>query len=114
IQKQIFNASCALSACHDSQTQQANLLLEIGASYTQLVGATPTNATAQGLGWLRVTPGDPSTSLIYRKVTGDLGVGLGSRMPLGRPPLPANLIQILRLWIEAGAPETGWVPGTDS
>jgi hypothetical protein len=35
-------------------------------------------------------------------------------MPLGRPPLAANLIEIIRLWILAGAPETGWVPGTDS
>ncbi|MEW6270387.1 MAG: hypothetical protein AB1689_13945 [Thermodesulfobacteriota bacterium] len=114
IQKQIFNTSCALSACHDSQTQQAGLLLEVGASYAQLVGATPTNAAAQGLGWLRVTPGDPDLSFLHHKVTGDLGVGLGSRMPLGAPPLAASLVEILRLWIEAGAPETGWVPGTDS
>jgi hypothetical protein len=114
IQKQIFNTSCALSACHDSQSQQAGLLLEVGASYTQLVGVTPTNVTAQGLGWDRVTPGDPELSFLYHKVTGDLGVGLGSRMPLGAPPLAPNLIEILRLWIEAGAPETGWVPGTDS
>jgi len=114
IQKQIFNNSCALSACHDSQSQQAGLLLEVGASYTQLVGVTPSNVTAQGLGWDRVTAGDPDTSFLLHKVTGDLGVGLGSRMPLGSAPLPANLIEILRLWIEAGAPETGWVPGTDS
>lgn len=114
IQKQIFNNSCALSGCHDSQTTQANLLLEIGASYTQTVDATPTNVTAQGLGWQRITPGDPQMSFLYHKVTGDLGAGLGSRMPLNRPPLSANLIKIIRLWIEAGAPASGWVPGTDS
>ncbi len=114
IQKQVFNASCALSSCHDSQTQSANLLLEVGASYTQTVGVTPTNVAAQGLGWLRITPGDPEASLLYHKVTGDLGAGLGPRMPLGRPPLPGRLIELIRLWIEAGAPEIGWVPGTDS
>jgi len=114
VQKQIFNTSCALSGCHDSQSQAGGMLLEIGASYTQTVGTTPTNVTAQGLGWDRITPGDPALSLLFHKVTGDLGVGLGSRMPLGRPPLSANLIEIIRLWILAGAPETGWVPGTDS
>lgn len=114
IQKQVLNTSCAVSGCHDSQSQANGLLLEIGAAYTQLVGVTPTNVAAQGLGWDRVTPGDASLSYLYHKVTGDLGVNLGSRMPLGRPPLAANLIEIIRLWIEAGAPETGWVPGTDS
>lgn len=114
IQKQVFNTSCATSGCHDSQSQANGLLLEIGAAYTQTVNATPTNVTAQGLGWDRITPGDPAMSYLYNKVTGDLGANLGSRMPLGRPPLAANLIEIIRLWIEAGAPETGWVPGTDS
>ncbi|MBM4245087.1 MAG: hypothetical protein FJ148_14945 [Deltaproteobacteria bacterium] len=114
IQKQVFNASCATSGCHDSQSQASGLLLEIGAAYAQTVGVTTNNGVAQGLGWQRITPGDPALSYLFRKVTGDLGVGLGSRMPLGRPPLAANLIEILRLWIEAGAPETGWVAGTDA
>lgn len=114
IQKQIFNNNCALSGCHDSQSQAGGMLLEIGAAYTQIVGVTPSNGAAQGLGWDRITPGDPEMSFLYHKITGDLGVGLGSRMPLARPPLAANLIEIIRLWIEAGAPETGWVPGTDS
>ena len=114
IQKQVLNTTCAVSGCHDSQTQANGLLLEVGAAYTQLVGAVPTNVTAQGLGWDRVTPGDPATSLLFHKITGDVTVALGSRMPLGRPPLAANLIEIIRLWIAAGAPETGWVPGTDS
>ena len=114
IQKQVFNTSCAVSGCHDSQSQANGLLLEIGAAYTQTVNATPTNVAAQGLGWDRITPGDPAMSYLYHKVTGDLGVNLGSRMPLARPPLAANLIEIIRLWIEAGAPETGWVPGTES
>lgn len=114
IQKQVFNTTCAVSGCHDSQTQANGMLLEVGAAYTQIVGATPTNVAAQGLGWDRVTPGDPTTSFLFHKITGDLGVNLGSRMPFGRPPLAANLIEIFRLWIVAGAPETGWVPGTDS
>jgi hypothetical protein len=119
IQKQVFNQNCALSGCHDSQTQQAGLLLEVGASHDALVGVVPTNLAAQMLGWKRVNvtgpnSGDPDTSFLFHKITGDLGPGLDARMPFGRQPLPANLIEIIRLWIVAGAPPTGWVPGTDS
>jgi hypothetical protein len=35
-------------------------------------------------------------------------------MPLIGPPLDAHLIDVIRLWIDAGAPDTGWVPGTDN
>ena len=119
VQKQIFNPSCAVSGCHDSQSQTAGLLLEVGASHTDLVGVTPTNAAAAGAGWKRVallgpTSGDPDTSLLFHKLTGDLAPGFGQQMPFGRAPLPSFLIEIVRLWILAGAPETGWVPGTDS
>jgi hypothetical protein len=57
--------------------------------------------------------GDPSTSFIYHKLTGDLQLGMGQRMPLIGASLDPALIDIIRLWIEAGAPQTGWVPGTD-
>ena len=40
-------------------------------------------------------------------------LALHQQMPLGEPKLNALLIEIIRLWIEAGAPEIGWVPGTD-
>lgn len=125
VQTQIFNASCAVSGCHDSQTMQANLLLEVGASLGALVNVVPTNGAAQAAGWLRVTrtiepdangengSGDSGTSYLFRKVNGSLLPGTGAQMPLGRPKLNPVLIEILRLWIEAGAPATGWVPGTD-
>ena len=120
IQQQIFNDSCALSGCHDSQTKAGDLLLEEGASYANLANAVPMNTDAQNLGWKRMTllgptSGDPNTSLLFHKVDGSLGGGnLGSRMPFGRPPLNGNLIEIIRLWILAGAPTIGWVPGTDN
>lgn len=113
IQRQIFDKSCAVSGCHDSQTHQHDLVLEGSASYDELVGATPYNPTATGLGWLYVDPFSTSTSFLYHKLTGDLpDPGLLSRMPFAQPALDAYLIDIVRLWIEAGAPETGWVPGT--
>jgi hypothetical protein len=113
IQRQIFDKSCAVSGCHDSQSQQNGLLLEASASYANLVGATPINPTAAGLGWTRVDPGSTATSYLYHKLTNDLpGGGLGARMPLGQGALDGYLVDIVRLWIEAGAPDTGWVPGT--
>jgi hypothetical protein len=114
IQKQVFNTHCAVSGCHDSQSQTGGMLLEVGASWAQTVGFPAQNPVAQSLGWLRITPNDPELSLLYHKITGDLGPGLGGQMPLGRTPLPANLIEIIRLWIVAGAPKDGWVAGTDS
>jgi hypothetical protein len=40
---------------------------------------------------------------MYLKVTGDPSI-VGSQMPLGGPPLSAALINLLRDWIERGAP----------
>ena len=129
IQKQIFNESCAVSGCHDSQSHQNNLILEVGASYTNLVNVGPFNGSAFAAGWQRVTQtsptmGDSSTSYLYHKITGDLpDISYGVRMPHKQPAnaippragrkLNSTLIDIIQLWIDAGAPQTGWVPGTD-
>lgn len=116
IERQIFRRSCALSGCHDSQTQAGGMLLETSGAYSNVVDVLPSNGTAAGLGWRRVDAANatPDTSFLYRKLTGSLpGPGLGARMPLGRAKLESYLIDIVRLWIEAGAPQTGWVPGTD-
>ena len=120
VQKQIFNQSCAVSGCHDSQSfaTSGNLLLEEGASYTNLVGVTPDNDAAEAAGWLRINvtgpgTGDPATSFLFRKVDHDLpspDYGLG--MPRLRPKLDQSLIDVIEAWIVAGAPTTGWPPGT--
>jgi hypothetical protein len=113
IQRQIFDKSCAVSGCHDSQTHQHDLVLEGSASYTEIVGATPFTPAAAALGWKYVDPGSTATSYLYHKLTGDLpDSALGARMPFAQGALDAYLIDIVRLWIEAGAPDTGWVPGT--
>ena len=119
IQRQVFNQSCAVSGCHDSQSQSGGLLLETGASYTNLVGHAPSNFAAFSAGWQRVdaTPaGDPTnadTSYILRKLSGDLpDAGYGARMPYNRPKLNGTLRDIIERWIQADAPASGWVPGT--
>ncbi len=118
IQSQIFDRSCATGGCHDSQTVQAELLLEPGAAYDNLVGRTPTNADAAAAGWRRVTQldattGDVATSYLVHKVTGDLDPGFGKRMPFNKPKLDDELVDVIRRWVAAGAPADGWVAGTD-
>ena len=113
IQRQIFDQSCAVSGCHDSQTHQANMILETGASYGNLIDVTPTNTNVPA-DWKRVLPGDSSRSFLFHKITGTLDAGQGASMPFGGPQLDQHLIDIIQLWIDAGAPnDTTWVPGTD-
>jgi hypothetical protein len=122
VQRQIFNQSCAVSGCHDSNAfvNSGDLLLEASAFPGNLINRTPTNGEAQALGWKRITQlssmsGDAATSYILHKVNGDFpGSGFGDRMPKDRAKLDATLINVLTLWIEAGAPpDPTWVPGTD-
>lgn len=119
IQKQIFNQSCALGSCHDSESQAGGLLLETGASHGNLVNELPINGPAEAAGWRRVTvfvqdvQGDADSSFLYRKIEGDLpDATYGESMPRGKAKLPGSLREVIRLWIEAGAPLTTWVPGT--
>jgi hypothetical protein len=118
IQRQVFNQNCAVSGCHDSQSQSGNLLLETGAAYGNLVNQPPSNFAALNAGWLRVdvvpgVSGDPATSFILHKLEGDLpDATYGDRMPLNRGKLNGTLRDLIQRWIEAGAPQAGWVPGT--
>ena len=57
--------------------------------------------------------GDPDTSFLFHKIEATCPTAdYGAHMPLGKPKLNGTLREIIRLWIEAGAPQTGWVPGT--
>jgi len=123
VQRQIFNQNCAVSGCHDSNSfmNAAGLLLEASAFPDNLINHTPTNADAAALGWKRIfqidsMTGDTDQSYILHKVNGDFPAGpgdFGARMPKGRPKLDDTLIDVLTKWIQAGAPDSGWVPGTD-
>jgi hypothetical protein len=123
IQKQVFNQSCAVSSCHDSNTKQGDLLLETGASFAQLVNHLPSNAAAFNAGWTRVTvttqdvSGDPDTSFLYHKVSNDLpDAAYGNRMPDPVPnrrrKLHPTLIDLICGWIKGGAKQTTWETAT--
>jgi hypothetical protein len=92
------------------------MVLEEGSSYAAIADVTPHNPVAAGRGWKRIDAANASSdaSFMYHKLTGDLDdKDLGERMPRDRGKLDQFLIDIVKLWIEAGAPQTGWVPGTD-
>ncbi len=117
IATQVFAASCAVSACHDSESNAGGLTLLPNAAYSQLVGVAPTNTAAAIAGLLRVTAGDPDASFLYLKVTHDLAAGYGIGMPLGKGMIDGELQEIIRLWVLGDgvlgpAPQAGWVEGT--
>jgi len=105
--QEILAASCV--RCHDpahpvvpeTQTYVAMNLTASGA-YAALVGKNATETCGGKL----VTPGDPSKSYLYAKITQDTPCD-GERMPhqgmIRTPPLPADQIAVFETWIRGGA-----------
>jgi hypothetical protein len=102
IQQTIFTPSCAVATCHDSQSHVANLVLEAGQAYAQLVNVPPDTFAASQAGLLRVKPGAPDDSFLLVKLEGP-PASEGSRMPLTGDPLSAAQIDLVRNWILQGA-----------
>lgn len=102
IQTTIFNTTCTGAFCHDVQGMSGGLVLIEGQSHANLVGVQPQNPSARQAGLLRVDPGHPENSFLLVKLEGP-SIPEGSRMPLGKPPLSAMQIQLIRDWIAAGA-----------
>jgi len=89
ILKQIFNQSCALSGCHDSQSHQRNMVLEEGSAYAAIADVTPDTPAAAALGWKRIDAANasPDTSYLYH------------RSPATSPTSSsASACQIVRSW----------------
>jgi hypothetical protein len=113
IQKQVFDVSCTSSSCHSSVGQAGNLVLEDGKSYGNLVNDAPSNPVGKADGMMRIMPGRPDLSMLYAKITSNLQSGMGVSMPYSAAPLPTETTDIIKAWIEAGAPKDGVVPGDD-
>ena len=98
VQAEVFTPSCANIGCHDPLGQQSQLILTAGRSYDMIVNRSSVEMT----NLLRVAPGDPANSYLYRKIT---GAGItGDRMPQGGPQLSDAKIQLVKDWIRRGAP----------
>lgn len=132
----VFKTGCAsATVCHSGGAAAGGMNLnidEIGAAalYDELVNDAPLLPGATALGMARILPGDPglgtasSQSLLYEKLlltnnqldelctTGGQAAGcLGQNMPPGSDVFSTGKLDLLKTWIEAGAPFDGWVPG---
>ena len=109
IEQRIFaRHGCALLGCHAGGSPQAGLSLAAGVAYSNVVGVASITDPPR----LRVAPGDPENSVLWRKVaarTAGLDGVPGLGMPIGDPPLDSNELEALRVWIAAGAPATGTI-----
>jgi hypothetical protein len=101
IQENIFSATCAVSGCHTPVTRAGELeLSDAAVSYAELVNVESTCA-----GRIRVVPNDRAASYLLDKL-GDGGTFCGDPMPLVLPPLPEADLELIRQWIDQGAPPT--------
>ncbi len=104
----IFSTSCSGPInCHggSSHLYGGSLVLTDPTTYDMLVGV-PSSIDATVL---RVDPGSPASSLLYRKLIDDLpdDGSLGGPMPSGEAilwhELPSAQIELVRCWIATGA-----------
>jgi len=122
IQTRILDTNCALSGCHQSNSDptftQHNLLLTATEAYPSLIDFAPKNANAARDGMMRVKPFKSAESLLYHKLHASSSdhhtIDYGSPMPLGLPLLSLGQLEFVRRWIEAGAPREGKVVEDES
>lgn len=95
IQAKVFTQSCALSSCHGSTNNQANLLLTDGSSFSNLVNVQSFLFPQ----FKRVVPDSSSKSLLIKILKGEVS----PQMPLNRTPLSAAVIDSIAKWINNGA-----------
>ena len=91
----VFNSRC--TECHSGGSAPQGLRLDAANSYANLVNV----ASHEVPSLKRVEPGDPDNSYLVQKIEGTAAVG--GRMPLGRAPLTAAQIALIRQWISEGA-----------
>ena len=113
IQKVVFeNKGCTQDVCHGS-ARSGGLDLRAGSAYANLLEVGSTSSPNP-----RIQPGEPSESFLFQKLEAATRPGsvtiAGSPMPSGLPPLSEDELEAIRLWIEAGAPETGSVGDAES
>ncbi len=94
----IFSATCAL--CHQG-AGPADLTLEPGASYANLVGRPSSESNLP-----RVAPGNLQGSYLVHKLQGTQASvgGSGAQMPYSGTPLAPPQLALITGWIQEGAP----------
>jgi hypothetical protein len=90
-----FADTCTASGCHSATKPAGGLDLTSGSDdlFTRLSGKKAMGGTG-----LLVDPGEPSSSVIYEKLTD--APPFGSRMPLTGAPLDPTTVDCVLTWIE--------------
>jgi hypothetical protein len=97
VQNEIFTINCGAFGCHGRAGAQEQLTLVGQITYSDIVNKPSVESPLP-----RVTPLDPTSSYLYRKIT---GTGItGDRMPQGGPFLTDDQEKLVRDWIRRGAP----------
>lgn len=108
IQEVIFKGgSCTNDMCHGAAAM-GELDLRPDVAYENLI-----EVKAKLGSQYRIMPGVPGESFLYNKLRAATEPGSvtveGSSMPAGAPALSSEHLEVLRRWIEAGAPREGSV-----
>lgn len=87
-------------SCHTTEEPEAQLVLEDGVGYGEMVGRASTQVPEM----VMVAPGDVETSYLWRKLTHDVDIGRGMpRTVVGSIQLPDDELALYRRWITDGA-----------
>ncbi|HUO66651.1 MAG TPA: Ig-like domain-containing protein [Gammaproteobacteria bacterium] len=100
IQDNVLTPIC--SGCHSGVGTSLPGTMNLS-SVTASRAALVSVASVEKPGVQRVAPSDSAGSYIVQKLQGDPGIA-GSRMPFGGPFLDQPTINVIRQWIDAGAP----------
>ena len=103
IEARVLRPHCAIPSCHASAEPTGRMRRDEDFPRATLRDVPAMGVSCRDQGLVRVVPGDPAHSLLYRKISED-APPCGSRMPQAAPPLPPELIALVRDWIAAGAP----------
>jgi hypothetical protein len=96
IHDDIFHISCSATVCHGGPGPADGMNLDL-TPFQSLVNVD----SVDNPGEKRVVPGDPEHSVLFLALNG--GHGNTKPMPLNGDPLPAEDIDRIKRWIEAGA-----------
>lgn len=94
----ILITNCATTGCHNSKSASACAGLDL-TSWNNLFKGTRNNSS--------VIPYRPDQSFLLHSINTfpDLGPELYPTMPLNKPPLDRNEVNIIKNWIQKGAPD---------
>lgn len=106
--KPIIDGNC-ITGCH--QTGGVANFSPL-TNYNEVVNGKASGSSCGSSGMMYVVKGNPSKSLLYLKLLDS--PPCGGRMPPGRAPLSQEQINIIKTWIENGAPEKGTAPTAPS